>query len=90
MPHTPATEARRTVSRLSTCETPRLPHPKPPSGQADRIQSITVHSAAITTALTNGRPGRRQMGTSKPKIPTPRASTIVRPVHANAPNRKIQ
>ncbi len=69
---------------------PEAPPSEPPNGQADRIQSITVHSAAITTALTNGRPGRRQMGTSKPKIATPRASTIVRPVHANAPNRKIQ
>ena len=73
------------MSRLSTCETPRLPHPKPPSGQADRIQSITVHSAAIPTALTNGRPRpapdrARAARRSRPREPA-RSSGRSTPTH---------
>ena len=89
-PQTPATVARRTVTRLSTCETPRPPQLNPPNGHAERIQSRTVQSAAVDRALTIGRPGRRSAGVMSPNRATDRAHRSVRAVHASVPNRQIQ
>ena len=55
-PHTPVIVARCKTVRSSTCETPSDPQLNPPSGQAVRTQSVTVHRDANPTAVSSGRP----------------------------------
>ncbi len=55
-PHTPVIVARCRTARSSTCETPSDPQLNPPSGQAVRTQSVTVHRDANPTAVSSGRP----------------------------------
>ena len=92
-PHTPATDARRTrepVVDLRDAE--RSPSRSPPSGQAVRIQSdhgpqrrdpTAVERTADRGAATDGREQAEHAA-------TPAHSTIVRPIHASSPNRRIQ
>ena len=89
-PQTPATVPSRTVARLSTCETPIVPHVNPPSGHMPLHHSSTVHAAAMPITVINGRPGRRKAGTRAPNSATQRAETRVRATHAISPKRRIQ
>ena len=45
------------MTGLATCEAPREPHVKPPSGQSPRSQSIEVHRAAAPSAFSSGMAG---------------------------------
>ena len=84
-PKTPPTTARRTVTGLATCEAPRDPQVKPPSGHSPRSQSIEVHSAAAPTAVRNGWPARRTRGNRAPNSAMDRAVRTVRAPHASVP-----
>ena len=89
-PHTPATTASLTVTRLVTWLTPSDPHVKPPRGHIPRTQSMTVHRDAQAAAVTNGRPSRRTAGAASPNRPAVTADTKVSATHAMEPNRAIQ
>ncbi len=89
-PHTPVIVARRRTARSSTCETPSEPQLKPPSGQAVRTQSVTVHSDASPTAVSSGRPRRWTAGANRPNTTAEPAQSSVIATHAISPNRPIQ
>ena len=84
-PNTPARTARRTVTGLATCEAPREPHVKPPSGQSPRSQSIDVHNAAAPSAFSMGWPDRRTNGKQAPNNATDAAVSTVKALQARVP-----
>ena len=57
----------------STCDAPSCPQVNPPSGNAPRIHSMTVHSPASPIAETTGRSGRHTAGARAPN-----AAAVVR------------
>ena len=89
MPIEPAIEARGSRKGSSTCETPRPPQEKPPSGQTPRTCSMSVHAAATpATRSVRERPRNRILAMSA-KATMKRASNSTRDTNAASPNRMI-
>ncbi len=66
---------------------PSEPQLKPPSGQAVRTQSVTVHSDASPTAVSSGWPRRWTAGANSPNTTAEPAQSSVIATHAISPNR---
>ncbi len=90
IPHAPTTDAAGS-NGPSVWGAARLPHVKPPKGNAPRSHSTrTTHSAAATTADHQGRRNLHTSGSNAAYTATHRAHRSVSENHASSPNSAIQ